>query len=55
MEDMQNDKKEIQNEYKDAMNGVERMVKRMIDFTISLSGIIVLLPIYILIYKINLQ
>ena len=50
MEDMQNDKMEIQNEYKDAMNGVERMVKRMIDFTISLSGIIVLLPIYILIY-----
>ena len=50
MKDIQSDKNGQDKEYKDAMSGVERALKRMIDFTISLCGIIVLLPVYVLIY-----
>lgn len=50
MKNIQNDTANRNNEYKDAMNGAERVIKRLIDFFISLSGIIVLIPVYVLIY-----
>ena len=50
MKNIQNDAIDRNNEYKDAMSGVERVIKRWIDFIISLGGIIVLIPVYVLIF-----
>ena len=41
-------------EYHDAMNACERAVKRLIDILVSLFGIIVLSPIFILVYLVIL-
>lgn len=39
-------------EYKDAMSGFERFLKRLFDFTAALCGIVVLSPILLIIYLI---
>ena len=41
-------------EYHDAMNACERAVKRLIDILVSLSGIIVLSPVFVLVYLVIL-
>lgn len=50
MENIQTQTDIVVTEYKDAMSGFERFIKRAVDFTAALCGIIVLSPILLLVY-----
>lgn len=54
MENMQSHETVALKEYHDAMNAWRRFVKRMIDIVISFFGIIVLSPVYVLVYLVIL-
>ena len=40
----------IEQEYKDAMSGFERSLKRMFDFTSALCGIVLLSPLFLVVF-----
>ena len=41
-------------EYKDAMNGAQRAVKRLIDIVVAFCGIVILSPVLLIVYIIIL-
>ena len=54
MENIQSGKTIALVEYHDAMNACERAVKRLIDIIVSLCGIVVLSPVFVLVYLVIL-